>query len=324
MPEAHPVLVEVSRNGFVESRHRGGLVLLAPDGSIELAVGDPGATVLPRSSLKPFQAVAMVESGYPGRGELLALAAASHDAQDVHVAGVRAILAAAGLEESALQCPAALPESPHALLGWVRGGGGEARICHNCSGKHSAMLATCAHNRWDLATYRDPDHPLQRAVGAVVERFTGDPVRKVAVDGCGAPAFGVSLVGLARGFSGLMTTQDDAAVLVRDAMRAHPRMIAGTGEPDTEVMAAVPTLLCKSGAEGVIAAALPDGRSLAAKIDDGGARARPPLLVAVLRRWGLDAAALGAWAAVPVLGGGSAQGTVTASPELLGLLAARP
>ena len=317
MPTPPPVLLEVTRNGFVESCHRGSLVVLGPDGAVEFAIGDPEQVILPRSSLKPFQAIAMVESGYPARGELLALAAASHDGEEVHIDGARAILAAAGLHEAALQCPPALPSEPNALLAWTHSGGGEARICHNCSGKHSAMLATCSANGWETAGYRDPAHPLQRAAREVVERFSGERVAHVAVDGCGAPAFGISLAGLARGFAALATATDGtAAAQVRDAMRAHPRMIAGTGQADTELTAAVPGLVCKGGAESVNAAALPDGRAMASKIEDGGPRARPPLLAAVLRAWGFDGPAVRRWSSVPVLGAGEPQGAVAWAPAL--------
>lgn len=321
MPDAPPVLVEVSRNGFVESLHRASLVLLAPDGSIERAAGDPAAVILPRSSLKPLQAIAMVEHGFAERGERLALAAASHAGEDAHVAVARAMLAGAGLDESALQCPPALPSDETALLAWTHGGGVEARICHNCSGKHAAMLATCAANGWDPATYRAPEHPLQQAARAAVERFAGEPVRHVAVDGCGAPAFGISLLGLARAFAGVARAPDgSAAALVRDAMRAFPRMVAGTGRLDTEAMTAAPGLLCKGGAEGVTAAALPDGRALAAKVEDGSPRARAPLFAAVLRHWGFDGPVVEKWAAVPVLGAGEPQGTVAGTGVLRALL----
>ena len=178
----------------------------------------------PRSSLKPLQAVALLECGFAGRDASLALAAASHDGEDVHVAGARATLAAAGLDESALQCPPDLPSGRDALLAWVGGGGRAARICHNCSGKHAAMLATCVAAGWPIDTYRSPDHPLQLAIRAGIESLCGEPVRGVAVDGCGAPAFAVSLLGW-RGRSRALATAPDGAPRAggrRDA-RVPPR-----------------------------------------------------------------------------------------------------
>lgn len=312
-------LLHVVRNGYLESVHAGRLVLLDADGSIARAAGDSAAPVFPRSSLKPLQAIAMVSAGFAGRDASLALAAASHDGEDVHVAGARATLAAAGLDEAALQCPPDLPSGRQALLDWVGAGGLPARVCHNCSGKHSAMLSTCVSAGWPTSSYRDPEHPLQQAIRAELVELCGS-VDGVAVDGCGAPAFAVPLVGLARSFATLATAPSGPARLVADAMRTFPRLIGGTGRAVTELTAAVPGLVCKEGAEGVWAAALPDGRAFAAKIDDGGARALPPLLAAVLRWWGHDNEVVARWADTPVLGAGAPVGSVSASPELRELL----
>jgi L-asparaginase II len=311
-------LVQASRNGYVESRHRGTMVLLSPSAE-PVTAGDVDAPVFARSSLKPLQAVAMVEAGFPGRGESLALACASHDGEPVHVAGARATLAAAGQDESALRCPPDLPGSRAALIDWIAGGGRPASICHNCSGKHSAMVATCVAAGWPVADYVDPAHPLQQAVRARLETLAG-PVSGVAVDGCGAPAFSVSLRGLAAAFATLATASGGVERLVAEAMRAHPVLIGGSARAVSELTAAVPGLVCKEGAEGVWAAALPDGRAFAAKLADGGGRALPPLLAAVLRSWGFAGEAVERWSHVPVLGGGRPVGELTWTPELAALL----
>jgi L-asparaginase II len=311
-------LVHVVRNGYVESHHRGSIVVLTPGGadSAAGAVDDP---VFARSSLKPLQAVAMVEAGFPGRDESLALACASHDGEPMHVDGARATLAAAGLDEGALRCPPALPQSESALLAWVRAGGGPASICHNCSGKHSAMVATCVAAGWPVDSYVDPAHPLQQAIRARIGALAG-PVAAVAVDGCGAPAFAVSLRGLAQAFASLATATADAPALVSEAMRAHPPLIGGSARAVSELMAAVPGLIAKEGAEGVWAAALPDGRAFASKLDDGSGRALPPILAAVLRSWGFDDPAIDRWALPPVLGGGRPVGELRPAPDLTALL----
>lgn len=321
MPPEPLVLLDVTRNGFLESHHRGSLVLLTASGTVSIAAGVPERPILPRSSLKPLQAFAMVECGYPGRDGSLALAAASHDGEDVHLAGARSILAAAGLDESALQCPADLPSGREAMLAHVRGGGGPERICHNCSGKHAAMLATCVANGWDVSTYREPAHPLQVAVRTRVADLSGEPIAASGVDGCGAPALAISLVGLARAFAAIARAADGTpGALVRDAMRAHPRLIGGTGRAVTELTATADGLLCKDGAEGVWGAALPDGRAFAVKVDDGGPRALAPLLAAALRYWGIDTADVRRWSSLDVLGGGKPVGTITWSPALTDLL----
>jgi L-asparaginase II len=311
-------LVHVVRNGFLESQHEGSIVVL---GDTTVSAGEVDAPVFARSSLKPLQAVAMVEAGFPGRDASLALACASHDGEPMHVSGARATLAAARRDEDALRCPPALPDSQAAMLEWVRAGGGPASICHNCSGKHAAMVATCVANGWPVGDYVDPEHPLQQAIRARVETLAG-PISAVAVDGCGAPAFAVSLRGLAQAFATLAGAASGAPALAAGAMRDHPQLIGGTQRAVSELIAAVPGLIAKEGAEGVWAAALPDGRSFAAKLSDGGARALPPVLATVLRHWGFDNAAVAKWAAPPVLGGGRPVGEVVAAPSLLALLAA--
>jgi L-asparaginase II len=317
-------LLDVVRNGHVESWHRGSLVLLDHAGTVAVAAGDVDTPIFPRSSLKPLQAVAMLDCGFAGEDECLALAAASHDGEDVHISAARRTLDAAGLDESALQCPLDLPSGRDALLAWVIGGGRPARICHNCSGKHAAMLSTCVAAGWPVTNYGAPEHPLQAAIRSRISQLCGTPVADVAVDGCGAPAYSVSLAALAHAFATVATAPSGHPRDVADAMRAHPRMIGGTGRAVSELTAAVPGLVCKEGAEGVWAAALPDGRAFAAKIDDGSARGLGPLLAAALRYWGSDDPVVSRWAAVAVLGGGSPVGAITWSPELRVLLRLGP
>ena len=318
-PAADPgELLHVSRGGVVESRHRGSLVLLDAAGAVAIAIGDVESAIYPRSALKPLQTVAMLNAGLSGPTRTIALASASHLGEPVHVAGARATLAAAGLDDSALQCPPDLPGHPPALLEWIRTGGVPAAICHNCSGKHAAMLATCVAAGWDTATYLDPAHPLQRAVVSHVERLGGASISGTSIDGCGAPAHTIPLVALARSFARLTTAAAGTPERVAaDAMRAEPLLVSGTGTPVTELCVAVPGLLAKNGAEGVWAAALPDGRAFAAKIDDGSARALGPLLATALRFWGVDDPAVRRWADVALLGGGRRVGAVCAAPALL-------
>ena len=168
---ANPVLAEVVRSGFVESRHRGTIVALAADGTFALTAGSANAPVFPRSSNKPLQAVAMIRAGLPLEGELLALAAASHSGEDFHVQGVHDILDFAGLTDDDLRCPPALPvDEPTArrliaAAGSAEGGPRpESRVRNNCSGKHAAMLATCIANEWPTETYLDPEHPRRSAL----------------------------------------------------------------------------------------------------------------------------------------------------------------
>jgi L-asparaginase II len=184
--------------------------------------------MFPRSSNKPFQAAAMVRCGLELDGKLLALAASSHSGESFHVAGVQEILSRAGLDESALQCPAALPLDETSLHDLLRSGGGADRVHMNCSGKHAAMLATCVAAGWPVATYLDPGHPLQQQIRLETERLAGEQVSAVGVDGCGAPLFALSVAGLARAFRAVaLSDPGSAEQKVADAMRTYPGRVVG-------------------------------------------------------------------------------------------------
>ena len=157
-----PVLAEVVRSGFVEGHHRGSLVVLAADGSVEFALGDPAAPVFPRSSNKPMQAAAVLRAGLDLSGERLAIAAASHSGEGFHLDLVRKMLAEHGLTPDDLQTPPDLPLDPAEAETYLAAGHVRERLTMNCSGKHAAMLAACKLNGWDLGTYLDPAHPLQQ------------------------------------------------------------------------------------------------------------------------------------------------------------------
>ncbi|WP_354641827.1 asparaginase [Kitasatospora camelliae] len=309
-----PALAEVIRSGFTEGRHRGSLVLLAADGSVDLALGAPDAPVFPRSTAKPFQAVATLRAGLALNGELLALAASSHSAEAFHRDAVRRILVAAGLNEAALRTPADLPMDQVEAELLLRNGGERAPIMMDCSGKHAGWLAASAANAWDLAGYLDPAHPIQVLAREALEEATGETPVHVGTDGCGAPLHAVSLTGLARGYrSFVLADPGTPQRRVADAMRAHPEYVAGTRRADTWLMRAVPGALSKMGAEAVQVVALADGRALAFKIEDGAERARGPVLAAALRRLGLEDEVLTRIGAEPLHGGGAVVGEIRAA-----------
>ncbi|MCY4726613.1 asparaginase [Nocardioides sp. STR2] len=314
-----PVVAEIVRSGFVEGHHYGSVVALAADGSVDWSVGEVTAQVLPRSSNKPVQALAMVELGLDLPDDLLALACASHSGEPFHVEGVRRTLASAGLDESALQTPADYPLDDDAREAVVRAGGAKAPVLMNCSGKHAAMLATCVLQGWDTATYLDPAHPLQVAIADTFARLTGEPIDAVAVDGCGAPLLSTSLTGLARAFSVLATATDGPERRVADAIRRHPEYVSGTTRDELALHRAVPGLIGKAGAESCYAVALPDGRAWALKTDDGAARVRPVLMAEALRRSGVleddgvDAEAVCSTGRFELLGGGVPVGEIRAA-----------
>ncbi|PKV86508.1 asparaginase [Streptomyces sp. TLI_146] len=313
-PSIPPVLAEVVRSGFVEGHHRGSLVVLAADGSVELALGDPAAPVFPRSSNKPMQAAAVLRAGLDLSGERLALAAASHSGEGFHLDLVRKMLAEHGLTLDDLQTPPDLPLDPAEAETYLAAGHVRDRVTMNCSGKHTAMLAACRLNGWDEATYLDPAHPLQRLVHEGVEAAAGEPVTTVGTDGCGAPLMAISLTGLARAFRTFVLAElGTPERRVADAMRAHPEYVAGTRRPDTWLMREVPGTLSKMGAEAVQAVALADGRALAFKVDDGAARALGPVLARALRLLGVDAPVVDRIGSAPLLGGAERVGEIRAA-----------
>ena len=315
---SQPVVAEIIRSGFVEGHHHGAVVALDPAGAMDWSVGDVASPVLPRSCNKPLQALGMVRAGLDLEPELLALACASHSGEDFHIDGVRRILAAGGLDEATLQTPPDYPLDDAARDAVIRAGGRRLPVLMNCSGKHAAMLLTCVVNDWDLSTYREAGHPLQRAIAATFAEATGEPVEVVAIDGCGAPLLSASLTGLARGFRSLAVAADGPRRRVADAIRAHPAYVSGTTRDERALLTAIPGAIGKAGAEACYAVALPDGRAFALKADDGYPRVRPVLMAAALRRSGVDTEpgvdtdAVRATGRVELLGGGVPVGEIRA------------
>ncbi|UGT59741.1 asparaginase [Nocardia asteroides] len=313
-------LVEVVRSGFRECVHRGSVVLLGTDGEVQFELGEVHGPIYPRSTNKPLQALALLRNGFtPADDAELAIAIASHYGEPDQVAAVRRLLERNGFTEDDLECPPDLPlgELPRALL--LAAGEQPSRILMNCSGKHAAMLATCAANSWPTRGYPDRAHPLQQAVLETIADVTGEPETDLGIDGCGLPIVPVSLVNLARAFATLVTAAPHTPERrVAQAIRAHPRVISGTAAPDLLLMSETPGLVCKIGADGVHAGALPDGRAFAYKVEDGAERARMPLTLAILRRLGVPwTDRLAELAAPPILGGGARVGVIRAIPGVL-------
>ncbi len=304
-----PVVAVVERSGFVESVHHGLVAAATAAGATLLAVGPVHTPTFPRSSSKPLQAVAMLRHGLDLAPELLALACASHNGEPFHREGALRILHESGLSEADLQNTADLPLYEPERRRWVAEGLPPSSLAQNCSGKHAAMLATCVAAGWDGATYRDPDHPLQRAIADTVAELTGEPIAATGVDGCGAPVLAVSPHGVARAFARIASAgRDTPEGQVAEAIRLHPQWLGGTGRDVTALIEGIPGLVAKDGAEGYCAVGLADGRGLAVKIGDGGSRARTAVVVAGLRRLGCADAVLETLETSPVLGHGAPVG----------------
>ena len=304
-PEGTVELARLERSGMIESRHAGAAVVVSGDGSVLRELGDGSALVYGRSTLKFLQAVAMLRAGLDLEGEQLVLAAASHTGTPRHLAVVEQILARAGLGEDALKCPVDYPIDAPSRYSST----GKRRITMNCSGKHAAFLLTCVLNGWPTESYLEPSHPLQQAIRATVEEFTGAAIAHSGIDGCGAPVFAVTLRGLALAMSQLIADPDGARLAA--AIRADSWAL------DSPAVATVIDslgLVAKNGAEGVFVAVTPEGTSVALKIMDGSTRASIAVGLSLLASVGAvdvaTAETVIAETIEPVLGGGLVAGGI--------------
>ena len=284
---APPVLARVWRGSVPEADIRAHVAIADSTGRVCAALGDPLTVTTLRSAVKPLQAIPFVERAARkvGAGMAdLAVACASHQGEDVHVEAVRALLGRAGVSDEALACGPQLPFDEETARRLIQEGEGPQRIRNNCSGKHAAMLATCAVAGWPIEGYRDRDHPCQLAVREALERhlavdLTGAPW---GVDGCGLPTYGVPLLALARAFA---SAQHDVSFRrCQEAMAAEPYLVAGRGRFDTALLSvAGGRLTAKIGGAAVWAAAVRSRHlGVAVKLEAGVGEAVAPIALAVL------------------------------------------
>ena len=303
----------MSRSGVDESVHFGALVALQPNGEVSLSVGDPRVAIYPRSSTKPFQALAMVQSGLSLSPQQLALVCASHNGEALHLETARQILASAGLGEDALLNTVDFPLHVASAHEAIRRGDAKSSLQMNCSGKHSGMLATCVLNGWPLDSYLDVNHPLQQAITGTISETTQQQPLAIGIDGCGAPAHVVELVGLARAMRTIAVGDaGTAGTQVFEAMSQHPYVVGGEGRHVTTIVSHIPGLFAKDGAESVYVAATKEGHAVALKMSDGSGRATPTVLLAALQRLGVDTSGVPDSIREVVLGHGQPVGDVRA------------
>jgi L-asparaginase II len=291
---SNPVLVHVTRGGFIESRHRGSFAVVDQGRGLVTGVGDIASPVFPRSGIKGFQALAMVEMAADRFGftdSEIALACASHSGEPAHVRLARAMLAKLGLSETDLECGPHWPYDGDAQRALAASGETPGRIHNNCSGKHAGMLALALALGADPKGYTEVDHPVQRTIAATLRDLCGiDPdSQPCGIDGCSVPTWAMPLEAMAYGFSrfasgsGLAPGRQRAARRILAAVRAHPFLVAGTDRFCTRLMQAVPRAFVKTGAEGVFCGAIPHaGFGLAVKCDDGAGRAAEVIMASLL------------------------------------------
>lgn len=284
-------LAVIERSGFVESRHIGAAAVVTATGERLLTVGDVDATIFPRSTLKPLQAIALLEAGATFADDELVLATASHCGSPDHLAVVERMLAADGRSPDALQCPADWPLGAAERAARRASGLGPAPVAMNCSGKHAGFLRAADALRAagdasaEPSRYLDPEHPLQRRIAATIERMLGEAIRHMGVDGCGAPLHATSLAALARAIARVASPESPEAAQLMRAVAAEPWAIDGQGRANTRVIEALGGI-AKIGAEGLVVIGLPGGIAVAVKVLDGGMRATTPVALELLSRVG--------------------------------------
>ncbi|WP_113132827.1 asparaginase [Rhizobiales bacterium] len=299
---SNPVLVEVTRGNLVESRHRGLVIAVDGDGRTVFSLGETDTAVFPRSACKAMQGLPLMESGaadaYGFGNRELALACSSHSGEPEHVELAAKMLAAAGLDVSALECGAHWSSDQKTLIGQARSLEAPTALHNNCSGKHSGFICACCHSGTEVKGYVGYEHPLQQEIRGTMESLTGAILGtdNCGVDGCSIPTYAVPLKGLAHGFAkmatgvGLGPERARASRRLIEACMVEPFYVAGTKRACTRLMKTAPgRIFAKTGAEGVFCAAIPEkGIAIALKCEDGTTRAAEAMVAATLARFFRD------------------------------------
>jgi L-asparaginase II len=276
----NPIIAEVTRGGLIESRHRGAFAVVDRHGKILREVGDCALPIFPRSAIKAFQCLPVIESGaadhYGLSLEEIALCCSSHNGEPEHVRVARSILTKSQIAETCYECGAHWPSGSAAQRDLARLTDAPAQVHNNCSGKHAGMLALAQHLGVAATDYVKIDHPVQKAIALAMGNICDLDLTKApwGIDGCSVPTWAMPLSNMALGLARLTAPDHSAGQRIIAAAAAHPFMIAGTGRFDTRIMAAIPRVFVKVGAEGVYAACIPHaGIGIALKCDDGAFRA---------------------------------------------------
>jgi L-asparaginase II len=295
-----PLMAEVVRGNWVESRHRGVAAAVDRTGRVVRQWGDIDQLIFPRSAVKPLQALPLLLTGAADAFRLsdaeLAIACGSHLGERRHVATVRAWLDRLGLDTDSLECGAHAPFLASAAEALFRSGQSATQLHNNCSGKHAGFLTVARHLGIDFRGYIAADHPVQRHARAALEEMYGHDLSTApgGIDGCGIPVLAVPVRALAQAMAkfanpdGLRPELAAAIGRLSRAMAAEPFMVAGSGGFPTYVMSiSGGSVLLKNGAEGVFCAALPRlGLGVALKMADGSDRGAIVAMGAVLRALG--------------------------------------
>ena len=295
---SNPVLAELLRGGIVESRHSGAVAVADPEGRLVLALGDVERPIYPRSAVKAFQALPLLESGAADRLGLtdadIALAISSHGGEPRHVETAIGMLAKAGRDVTTLECGVHPPSFRKAAEALIRSGQRPCALHNNCSGKHAGFICLACAEAIEPEHYIQASHPVMREVMGAVSDMAGASMQGsgVGIDGCSIPTQAAPLAAIARGFARLGTgahlgpERAKAAARIRRAAAADPFLVAGTGRFCTDIMTIFGTrVFVKTGAEGIFCASFPElGYGIALKCDDGATRASEVMMAGVIAK----------------------------------------
>jgi L-asparaginase II len=284
---SNPLIAEITRGPITESRHTGAFAVVDAAGHIISGAGDIERAIYPRSAIKAFQCLPLIETGAADRFGLtpdeVALCCASHNGEEEHVRVARSILAKAGRSDGDLECGAHWPSDHEAQRRLIERGEKPTPLHNNCSGKHAGMLALASHLGVDPKGYVAVDHPVQEMMAASLSKHCGIDVRDApwGVDGCSVPSWAIPLRATALGFARLTERAEGRRII--ESVRVHPFMVGGSASFDTRLMQAVPRAFIKVGAEGVYGACVPHADlGVALKIDDGASRAAEVAVAGIL------------------------------------------
>jgi L-asparaginase II len=294
-------LVNVTRGNIIESTHKGNVAVVDAKGQLLYYAGNPNAIVFARSSMKPIQAIPVVETGAADHFHFnnadLSLCCASHNGEKMHTNRVLAILGRSGIGVTSLKCGTHPPRWLDTYKELILQGKEVTPLYNNCSGKHTGMLVTAKHMNEPLENYYALNHPVQQRILAAVSEMTEYPKDQIeiGIDGCGVPVHGVPLEKLAQGYAKLTRPAElpekrrKAIRRITKAMVTAPEMVGGTDRFCTDFMkVGKGRFIGKAGAEGVYCIGdLETGLGIAVKIEDGNARAAYPAAVEVLKQLNL-------------------------------------
>lgn len=277
-------VVNIYRGSNVENSHLGHIAVVDSNGKLLYSYGDPYRMTYARSSIKPLQAMPIIETGTANRFQFseadLAVCCASHNGEKKHREQVLSILKRLGRNESVLKCGTHIPYDEESYIQLIRNSEKLTPLYNNCSGKHAGMVATAIHMNEDVDTYYQLEHPVQQRILKTISKMTKYPIDeiKIGIDGCGVPSFQIPLKNLALGFARLVShekletqSMKDAAEKIVDAMVTFPEMIGGKNRYCTELMQAFDKrIVGKEGAEAVYCIGdKKTGIGIAIKIEDG-------------------------------------------------------